>query len=199
MATAIPVSMASQSRPGRRRLPSADRRAQLVATAGDLFITCGFEAVSMADIAEAISVSRPTVYSYFPSTLEILDALLKELMADLPAQLAPHLRELDAARPFSELLRYLIANPRLMLLLQSGGGPTFKARRRVFMENLTAQLPQTQEAAERSPQALCFVMTLLEGVAYRAATTPPADLDQLAEALDTFLLGGIGAIREQRS
>ena len=43
-----------------------------------LFVERGFEGVSMADIAQALGVSRPTVYTYFPSPESILDALLAE-------------------------------------------------------------------------------------------------------------------------
>lgn len=48
-----------------RRLPAAERYAQLVDVAERLFIERGYAAVAMEDIARAAGVSKPVVYDHF--------------------------------------------------------------------------------------------------------------------------------------
>ena len=78
--------------PGRR--PSTTR-AQISATAINLFTTVGFEETSVDDIAEAAGIARRTLFRYFPSKNEIpwgdfdahladLRSLLSTIPDDLP-------------------------------------------------------------------------------------------------------------------
>lgn len=70
-----------------RRLSAENRREQILRSAEALFVERGFEGVSMADIALALGTSRPTVYTYFPSTEAILDALLAERLEQFPERI----------------------------------------------------------------------------------------------------------------
>lgn len=56
----------------------AERRAQLLAIALDLFATEGFHHVSMDDIAERAEVSKPVLYRHFPSKLDLYLAVVDE-------------------------------------------------------------------------------------------------------------------------
>ncbi|MCY0944459.1 TetR/AcrR family transcriptional regulator [Streptomyces antarcticus] len=47
-------------------------RRQLAATALELFLERGFDAVSVADIAAAAEVSKPTLFRYFPSKEDLV-------------------------------------------------------------------------------------------------------------------------------
>ncbi|MFZ3474171.1 TetR/AcrR family transcriptional regulator [Streptomyces sp. 4.24] len=47
-------------------------RQQLAATALELFLERGFDAVSVADIAAAAEVSKPTLFRYFPSKEDLV-------------------------------------------------------------------------------------------------------------------------------
>jgi AcrR family transcriptional regulator len=59
-----------------RRLPRRERRAQLLVAAREVFVTSGYHAAAMDDIAEHAGVSKPVLYQHFPSKLDLYLALL---------------------------------------------------------------------------------------------------------------------------
>jgi AcrR family transcriptional regulator len=59
------------------RMPRDERRAQLLAAATDVFVTNGYHATVMDDIAERAGVSKPVLYQHFPGKLELYLALLE--------------------------------------------------------------------------------------------------------------------------
>jgi TetR/AcrR family hemagglutinin/protease transcriptional regulator len=61
------------------RLPPAERRAQLVASALRVFARLGLGATRHADIATAARVSLPAVFHYFPTREALVRAVLDEL------------------------------------------------------------------------------------------------------------------------
>ena len=61
---------------GRIRLPRSERRAQLLQAAQEVFVSRGYHATSMDDIAERAGVSKPVLYQHFTSKLELYLALL---------------------------------------------------------------------------------------------------------------------------
>jgi AcrR family transcriptional regulator len=65
------------------RLSRSDRRAQLLTAAKSTFVTQGYHAAAMDDIADRAGVSKPVLYQHFPSKLELYLALLGESANDL--------------------------------------------------------------------------------------------------------------------
>lgn len=67
------------------RLPRPARRQQLLAAAQEVFVSQGYHAAAMDDIAERAGVSKPVLYQHFPSKLELylglLDSTAEELLA----------------------------------------------------------------------------------------------------------------------
>lgn len=57
-------------------MPAADRRAQLLQVAQELFARDGYHHVSMDDIAEGAEVSKPVLYRHFPSKLDLYLAVV---------------------------------------------------------------------------------------------------------------------------
>ena len=57
-------------------MPRQERRAQLMASALDVFATHGYHAAAMDDIAERAGVSKPVLYQHFPGKLDLYLALL---------------------------------------------------------------------------------------------------------------------------
>ncbi|MFF3209596.1 TetR family transcriptional regulator [Streptomyces sp. NPDC002886] len=57
---------------GLRESKKLRTRRQLAATALELFLERGFDAVSVADIAAAAEVSKPTLFRYFPSKEDLV-------------------------------------------------------------------------------------------------------------------------------
>lgn len=181
----------------RRRLSAENRREQILEVAERLFVERGFEGVGMADIAAELHISRPTVYSYFPSTEAMLEAVFEARLERFPERLTP-LLQADGPVQFSALFLALLQESDLLLLLNSGGGPLFRRRRRAFLQAIEMRL-QLQElpvmkvnALRRQPQLLPILLNLLTGVAYEQLSEGDAqDNAQLAELLDVFILGGI--------
>ncbi|MGB9376017.1 MAG: TetR/AcrR family transcriptional regulator [Mycobacteriales bacterium] len=79
------ASTAEESRPS--RMPRSARRRQLLAAAQEVFVTQGYHAAAMDDIAERAGVSKPVLYQHFPSKLELylglLDSAAEELLLSL--------------------------------------------------------------------------------------------------------------------
>lgn len=65
------------------RLPRRERRAQLLDAARTVFVTQGYHAAAMDDIAEKAGVSKPVLYQHFPSKQELYLALLDESVESL--------------------------------------------------------------------------------------------------------------------
>lgn len=88
---------------GRRRyaarVPSAERREQLLDAALALVLADGFAAVTMDGVARATGVTRPVVYGQFASSTELLEALLRRSLHRAQEQLARALRSCRPTAP----------------------------------------------------------------------------------------------------
>lgn len=65
------------------RMGRAARRAQLLDAARTVFVTQGFHATSMDDIADTAGVSKPVLYQHFPSKLALYRDLLERSAAEM--------------------------------------------------------------------------------------------------------------------
>lgn len=74
------------------RLPRSARRAQLLAAAQEVFVSNGYHAAAMDEIADRAGVSKPVLYQHFPSKLDlylaILDQHITELLDDVQVALS---------------------------------------------------------------------------------------------------------------
>ena len=187
-----------------RRLSAPERRQQILDMAACLFVERGFESVTVADLAHELQTSRPTIYSYFPSTEAILDELLGQRLAALLSRLDPLLRDLSpGALPTNTaevVFRFLLGEADTLRLLHSGGAPTFQTRRHAFLSELGERLTLSPELLlRREPELLLLITTLLDSLALRAVTDPGLDADRLALCLNTFVVGGARALGEKRT
>ena len=67
--------------------PAADdgaKRRQIMEGAREIFMSAGFDAASMNDIARAAGVSKGTLYAYFDSKEALFEALIREERAHQP-------------------------------------------------------------------------------------------------------------------
>ncbi len=53
-----------------------ERRGQLIAVAGEMFLQKGYRATTVDDIAQCAGMSKKTVYQIFSAKSEMFDALL---------------------------------------------------------------------------------------------------------------------------
>jgi AcrR family transcriptional regulator len=73
----------SDARPRSSRLPRHERRRQLLEAALEAFVSRGYHAAAMDEIAERAGVSKPVLYQHFPGKLELYLALLDESVDNL--------------------------------------------------------------------------------------------------------------------
>ena len=73
------------ARPRGTRLPRPARRRQLLTAAQEVFVSQGYHAAAMDEIAERAGVSKPVLYQHFPGKLELYLALLDESADELVA------------------------------------------------------------------------------------------------------------------
>src|SRR4029077_14659610 len=77
------LTATSDARPRSSRLPRHERRRQLLDAALEVFVSQGYHAAAMDDIAERAGVSKPVLYQHFPGKLELYLALLDEIVGTL--------------------------------------------------------------------------------------------------------------------
>lgn len=74
------------------RLPRDARRLQLLAAASEIFVSRGYHAAGMDEIAECAGVSKPVLYQHFPGKLELYVAVLQSYVDSLIAGVRQALR-----------------------------------------------------------------------------------------------------------
>ncbi|MFF4796604.1 TetR/AcrR family transcriptional regulator [Streptomyces sp. NPDC001276] len=77
---------------GRQRLPTDERRAQLVDIASRLFREHGYHHVGMRDIADAANVKSASLYHHFRSKTDLLQAIVESVSEDFIASQEPFAR-----------------------------------------------------------------------------------------------------------
>jgi AcrR family transcriptional regulator len=89
--------------PAYTRLNVDERRRQLLEAGKALFAEHAFEEISMRQIAEAAGISKPLLYHYFPSKIELFKAAVAEQAMELQALIEPS----GEGSPFELLSRSL--------------------------------------------------------------------------------------------
>ena len=69
---------------GQRSVDDGAKRRQVMEGAREIFMSAGFDAASMNDIARAAGVSKGTLYAYFDSKEALFEALIREDRAHQP-------------------------------------------------------------------------------------------------------------------
>ena len=66
-----------------------ERRSQIVAAGKALFTKHAYEEISMRQIAETAGISKPLLYHYFPSKIDLFKAAVAESAAELQSVIEP--------------------------------------------------------------------------------------------------------------
>jgi AcrR family transcriptional regulator len=85
--------------PAYTRLQVDERRRQLLDAGAALFAAHAYEEISMQDIAKAAGVSKPLLYHYFPSKIDLFKAAVAEKAAELQRVIEPS----GQGTPFEQL------------------------------------------------------------------------------------------------
>jgi AcrR family transcriptional regulator len=103
MPTHYPVT----KEPTRRERRIQRQRELIMDAAAELFAQKGYQATTTRDIAEAIDVGESTLYGYFSSKKEVLQAILSH-QAEMVDALLVHLTELEDRQSFVDLVDLLM-------------------------------------------------------------------------------------------
>ena len=85
--------------PAYTRLQVDERRAQVLDAGKRLFAEHAFEEISMREIAQAAGISKPLLYHYFPSKIELFKAAVAEQAEQLQQLIEPS----GGGTPFDQL------------------------------------------------------------------------------------------------
>jgi AcrR family transcriptional regulator len=77
------------SQPAYTRMQVDERRRQLLDAGAELFAKHSFEEISMRELAEAAGVSKPLLYHYFPSKIDLFKAAVSEKAEQLQRLIEP--------------------------------------------------------------------------------------------------------------
>ena len=91
------------SEPAYTRLQVDERRRQLIEAGSALFAEHAFEEISMREIAQAAGISKPLLYHYFPSKIELFKAAVAERASELERLIEPS----GEGAPFDQLSQSL--------------------------------------------------------------------------------------------
>lgn len=162
-----------------------------------LFTQRGFEQPTMDEVATAAGVSKATLYSYFDGKSALIDAVIDELLRELPA-----LRSTDGALPLRQQLidvglqlQKLAAHPAAVLLTirlaeQRLSAEQLAAWRRRYeeFETFLAEVLERHCDCERQRQvAQLFLLLVVGDLRSGSATLQIVDLPRIESAVDLIL------------
>lgn len=137
----------------RRGRPGHDRD-HVLRTAVALFNEQGYEATSIADLAERLGVTKAALYHHIDSKEQILEGALEEALGGLEAALDAALERPTAADRLTAVIRGAVhvltaRQPQVTLLLRLRGNSPIETaaleRRRAFDHRVTELMRQAQD------------------------------------------------------
>jgi AcrR family transcriptional regulator len=149
------MSASAPSAPARRGRPGYDRE-QVLAVAVELFNEQGYDATSVADLAQRLGLTKSALYHHFDSKEQLLALALDEALSglegvlDAPASIEPEPAERLAAVLRGAVLVLVDRLPYVTLLLRVRGNSDVERaaleRRRAFDHQVTALVAEAQAA-----------------------------------------------------
>jgi AcrR family transcriptional regulator len=133
------------------RLGTQERRASILAAAGELFAQVGYHRCRVSDVAARLGVTEPVVFQNFGSKAALYAAVLDDAAETLTARLR---RYLDAGNPVGGLLDEILAPGHLNQMHHPG------APGALFADaiSLTAE-PDVEAAARRGIRKVADALT----------------------------------------
>lgn len=166
-------------------------RERIVAAARELFYENGYEATSLKRVAEAAGVHGGSLYHFFPSKTDLVEAVLEEYLEFLdPVLMAPVREATDD--PVERVMRLLDGYRNHLLETEFRGGCPIGAL--------------ALELSDRQPRARALVNENFE--AWRRAVAkmlqeadPPEDVDtsEIASLALTIMEGGVMQAKSERT
>jgi TetR/AcrR family transcriptional regulator, transcriptional repressor for nem operon len=190
--------------PSPRRQPPDVRREQILDAAARVLVERGLAATTMAEVAEAASVAKGTVYLYFESKAELLAELraryfeeFASMLGGPPAAGGPAPRAADRVeRLVAASYDFALANHQLHHVLFHEAGyaeeDTFARARTVLAELIeTGQAAGELDVADPA-LATDFLLQGLHGVLVGATHRPQAERERLVAGVTELTCRALG-------
>jgi AcrR family transcriptional regulator len=185
-----PTDAGTAPQEGRRERKKRETRTRISDIATGLFMARGFDAVTIAEIAEAADVSVNTVYNYFPAKEDLFFDREEEMIDRTAALVRDRAPGQSAAAAVLGRLREDIAERNLYAGIREGFGdfmrvvresPALVARLMVLHHRTADRLRQTLEAEtgagpeDPMPELVAYELVNLINLVTRRATLSVAD------------------------
>jgi TetR/AcrR family transcriptional repressor of the ameABC operon len=198
----------------RPRRSSAETRAEILATAENLFRSAGYEKTSVHDIAATIGMSPANVFKHFPSKMVLVEAIgeahlghIAAALEAIPADLAPPLRLRRFAGVVLEgHLDNMENNPHVfdivaaMIAMRSAVGRNFDAVLRRHVEAIICSGNDTGDFSVPDPAATAVaVLDCLAGTSHPLLINPEARAElsvRMAHSLDLVIAALRGGLEK---
>jgi AcrR family transcriptional regulator len=189
----------------------ARRREQILEAASSVFAEVGYHKASINDIIQQAEIARGTFYLYFTGKHNVLEAILDEALAGLRARITRIDISPNAKPPRVQLrenilrvLAFVTSERTLMrLVLEHGLGPDDEVAERVsrfyrhaaeLIESSLGHGIELGIVRSRNVQVVAAAcLGAIRGVIEHVLSDPERqDLEQVADELIAFALGGLG-------
>jgi TetR/AcrR family transcriptional repressor of nem operon len=195
-----------------RRQPPDVRREQILDAAQQVLLRRGPDAATMADVADAASLAKGTVYLYFASKAELLAGLRGRYFERLTAVLGDPASTRPAAPPTTAAARiealvaasydFALANHELhhALFHEAGLGEhgTFTRAREAVAELVAAGAASGELDVPDPALATDFVLHGLHGILVAASHRPSSHRRRLVDGVTRLVCGALGARPRRR-
>jgi TetR/AcrR family transcriptional repressor of nem operon len=190
--------------PSPRRQPPDVRREQILDAAGRVLVGRGLAATTMAEVAEAASVAKGTVYLYFASKAELLAGLRARYFEDFAAMLdgppAAGRPDPGVAARVERLVAasydFALANHELHHVLFHEAGyaeeDTFARARTALAELIEAGQAAGELDVADTALATDFLLLGLHGVLVGATHRPRAERERLVAGVTELACRALG-------
>src|SRR5918999_3433132 len=202
-APSSPDAAAAAARPPRRQPPDV-RRDQILDAAEQVLVRRGLAAATMAEVAEAASVAKGTVYLYFESKAELLAGLQARYFERFGTMLGEPARPGRAGPPVAVRVERLVAasydfalaNHELhhVLFHEAGFGHVdiFARAREVMAELIEAGRASGELQVDDPELATHFLLHGLHGVLVAATHRPHSERRRLVAGVTELICRGLG-------
>jgi TetR/AcrR family transcriptional repressor of nem operon len=199
-----PVTRGAPSPPGGpRRQPPDVRREQILDAAARVLVERGLAATTMADVAEAASVAKGTVYLYFASKAELLAGLRARFLEGFAALLDPPAGSGSGAGVADRIERlvaaaydFALANHELhhVLFHEAGFGEAdaFTRARTVLAGLIDEGRAAGEVEVADPPLATDFLLHALHGVLVAATHGPRSERERLVAGVTELACRALG-------
>ncbi len=179
------VIIMSENSPVRVDRRLTDTRSRIEAVALDLFITKGFAATSLRDIADRLEISKAALYYHFPAKADLARSIFQPFITDVDSLLARAAGEHVAARELLEgLFDTLIPHRRAFLAILRDASALAHVDLEAASARWIDRFPDLLVGPDASPARRARAVVAVGGLSRVTTLTDASTEDVRAAAID---------------